>query len=107
MHANPLSVVKVSYYMKANGGGHAVSMAMNYMRDAQAISGILVTSMRWGYVWLVVWLFADMLLSGYFGSMIYSARALGTWWLAERTSCLSHELEGPRLRERGNEGTRE
>lgn len=104
LHDNPLSVVKVSYHMKQFGGGHAVSCAMLSMRDAEAIALILMTSVRWGYVGLVVWLFTDMLLSGFWGAMAYSSWACGRFmvlaavgWLCSlgrRERIASHALTG-------------
>jgi hypothetical protein len=77
VYENPSSVVKVSYYMKQQGGGHAVSLAMLYMQDMDAIADILITSLRNGFVWLVAWLFMDMLSSGFWGAMAYSTFAVG------------------------------
>ena len=79
IYENPLSVVKVSYHMKQQGGGHAVSLAMLYMSDVDAIAAILITSIRHGFVWLVVWLFMDMLSSGFVGAMAYSTLAVLRW----------------------------
>merc|ERR1712216_964215 len=77
VYENPSSVVKVSYYMEQQGGGHAVSLAMLYMQDMDAIADILITSLRNGFVWLVAWLFMDMLSSGFWGAMAYSTFAVG------------------------------
>jgi hypothetical protein len=77
VYENPSSVVKVSYYMKQQGGGHAVSLAMLYMQDMDAIADILITSLRNGFVLLVAWLFMDMLSSGFWGAMAYSTFAVG------------------------------
>lgn len=96
IYENPLSVVKVSYYMKQQGGGHAVSLAMLYMSDMDVIADILLTSIRHGFVWLVMWLFMDMLSSGFWGAMAYSTLAVGWSLLSSSGVRFGQRMDGRR-----------
>lgn len=75
VYQNPLRVVKVSYFMWKEHQGHAITRAFRHMvamRKVVPIAMIALTAITHGYIGLTCWLLKDMLLSGYWYSLLYS-----------------------------------
>lgn len=78
VYQKPLRVVKVSYVMWKENHGHAITRAFRHMvmmKKVLPIAAIAMTAIESGYIGLTWWLLKDMLLSGYWYSLVYSMYA--------------------------------
>lgn len=78
LYQKPLRVVKVSQCMWNEHQGHAITRAFRHMvqlRKSHELAIIAMTAIAHGYIGLTMWLFMDMMRSGYWYSLLYSMYA--------------------------------